>query len=610
MDNKGTGILLINKKLALLDFAVDTLKGENYPIYTASNMRDALETINQQPVGLILCGLELEDVSGVQFLSYLKKDPLRESIPFIFFVSIENQGKLSPKRVILMGAEDLIFFPLDKSTLLSRIQEFVQPPQQNGNDDSVPSQQRDSGRKEPVSKTEAKNKAQKTETKTSAVAPPIKHENFPIQAKASKDGLLWVDAQITSCETGSAHIQTLMLGKPGEEIKLKLEQDGSDSIVVGRIKQIEIENEEMLAHIEIDFDENSGWFPFFSQLCAMSDSTSVGKRFRKTPREQTEKDKTPPKGDKDITDDMWAKGVLLEEKSGKEPELSISKNNRKDFAVIGKRFYQSLVGRKMDNYEVVSFISSGAMGGVFKGFDTALERDVALKVISWDLASQEKFVEMFFKEARFVSKLNHPNIAQIYHIGNSNGIVYYAMEFVRGYTFLELNKRKLRFDLRQLINYLSIVCHAMDYVWDNKIIHRDLKPANIMLKSDDTLKIVDFGVAKFEKKDKNKKEAKIVGSPLYLSPEAICNQKVDHRSDIYSLGATFYHMIAGTPPYMDISMKKILAKHLRSPVPQLKTRVPGVPGYLSDLIEKMMAKRVKDRFSGYQEIIECIENFP
>jgi CheY-like chemotaxis protein/predicted Ser/Thr protein kinase len=712
MDKQPTGILLINKDLALIEFAVKNLEDAGYPIHTASTMRDALGAINQSQVGLILCGFELEDITGEQFLSYLKNDPLRENIPFIFFLSVDNQKKISPKRAIVMGAEDLIFFPIDAATLVSRIKETFQPPMDVGSDQPATSSQpetkpevntpipsaadkrppqkvkspkeeikqpavpvavdvsRDGKSWEPgviinTSKTgavvetatligygddilirKAKDEGgcvagasiahvlqgetsdqigvgvifhtdgrwadlakRLAETDTESDVGSVKQELFPIKVDVSRDGLLWVDAQISGCDAASARIKTLLLGKPDEEMRVKFELEEIKDIIPGRIKTVELENEEMLANIELDFDDDSGWFMVFAQLSSMTDSESSKKDSAAAERRKTAARTPGDVADEDLSGENWAKTVLLEEASDEKLESSIPKAAKKTSKVANERFYKSLIGRKMDNYEVVSYISSGAMGGVFKGFDTALERDVALKVISWKLASQEKFVEMFFKEARFVSKLNHSNISQIYHIGDSNGIIYYAMEFVHGYNFLELNKRKVRFQLDEVVGYLRTICSTLDYVWKNKIIHRDIKPANIMLTSDDILKIVDFGVAKFEQKDKTKKEAKIVGSPLYLSPEAIRNQKVDFRSDIYSLGATFYHMMAGTPPYIDISLNKILKKHLHDPVPTLKTTIPGIPDNLSDLLERMMAKEPEDRFESYQEIIETLNSF-
>jgi len=141
-------------------------------------------------------------------------------------------------------------------------------------------------------------------------------------------------------------------------------------------------------------------------------------------------------------------------------------------------------------------MAAGAMGGVFKGWDIALERTVALKVISYKLSSKESYRDMFIKEARFVSKLDHQNIARIYSIGNVNQILYFAMEYINGETMAEMIKRGVIFTMLKGVNYLITICEALDFVSQKNIIHRDIKPANIMISKDGTIKIVDFGVAK------------------------------------------------------------------------------------------------------------------
>jgi serine/threonine-protein kinase len=275
---------------------------------------------------------------------------------------------------------------------------------------------------------------------------------------------------------------------------------------------------------------------------------------------------------------------------------------------IKHRFYKSLIGKKLGNYEIVTFLDAGSMGGVFKGWDIALERDVAIKVISYELSSQEEFVEMFFKEARLVSKLNHPNIAHIYFIGNETGIVYYTMEFIHGSTLGELMGRQDQLRAEKVTAILVDACRALDRVWQEKIIHRDIKPANIMISEHGAVKLLDFGVAQQQKKGKARSKESIVGSPAYLSPETIREEPVDFRSDVYSLGATFYHVLCGSPPFTDSSLEGVLRQHLETtPVP-LKEKNPSLPGIISDVIQKMMAKRPEDRFQSYHDIITTLSS--
>ncbi len=243
------------------------------------------------------------------------------------------------------------------------------------------------------------------------------------------------------------------------------------------------------------------------------------------------------------------------------------------------------------------------MGGVLQGWDVALEREVALKIISFELSSKEEFREMFIKEARVVSKLNHPNIAMIYNIGLSNDILYYAMEFIDGVTLKEVIRAEGKLNALKGLAILIATCKAMDEVYQHGIVHRDLKPANIMINHAEVVKIVDFGVA-HSKQYKPANQNKMVGTPLYMSPEQIAGLTLDHRSDMYSLGATFYHAFCGTPPFSADEIKEILNQHLNSSVTPLTTVDPKISPVLSNVIEKMMAKDPNHRYQTFKEIAQ------
>jgi serine/threonine-protein kinase len=248
------------------------------------------------------------------------------------------------------------------------------------------------------------------------------------------------------------------------------------------------------------------------------------------------------------------------------------------------------------------------MGGVLQGWDVALEREVALKIISYELSSKEQFREMFIKEARVVSRLNHPNIAHIYHIGSCNDILYYAMEFVEGVTLKSLIFQKGPLTPLRGLDFLSIICNAFETVFQNSIVHRDVKPANIMISRNGGLKIVDFGVAQnVDMKTKGADRKNVMGSPLYMSPEQIAGLVIDHRSDMYSLGVTFYHALSGSPPFNADRIKDILNQHLNSPIPPLSNKKPNIPQDLSRIIEKMMAKDPGDRYDRFNDIVSDLK---
>jgi serine/threonine-protein kinase len=361
-------------------------------------------------------------------------------------------------------------------------------------------------------------------------------------------------------------------------------------LLKGRIKTVTLNDFKMPAGMQIVFPENAQWTNLAGSFVEEKTTplpTQTTKKEMPAPRPKPAK---PPKRKKEWTD------TLVEEEDGPKTEN------------IKHRFYKSLIGKKLGNYEIASFLNAGSMGGVFKGWDIALERDVAIKVISYELSSQEEFVEMFFKEARLVSKLNHPNIAHIYFIGNETGIVYYTMEFIHGKTLGELMEQSHCIHPDKAIMYLADACRALDRVSQEKIIHRDIKPANIMISNQEIVKLLDFGVAQQQKKGATNSEQSIVGSPAYLSPETIREESVDLRSDIYSLGATFYHALCGSPPFIDDSLEGMLRKHLEArPIP-LKERVSNLSPSISEVVEKMLEKKPGDRFQSYQEIISALSS--
>jgi serine/threonine protein kinase len=215
---------------------------------------------------------------------------------------------------------------------------------------------------------------------------------------------------------------------------------------------------------------------------------------------------------------------------------------------------------------------------------------------------------MFIKEARLASRLDHPNIAHMYHIGNVNEILYFAMEYIDGITMSDMIKKGEKLNTLKGLNYLITICEALDFVSNNSIIHRDIKPANIMINDKGIIKVVDFGVAKIVdvEGDKNSKEG-IVGSPYYISPEAINGNPLDLRSDIYSLGASFYHAFTGTPPFDGQNAEEVLKKHLEQTLIPLRKKNPKVSPALGKIIEKMMSKIPENRYQDYRGIIKDLK---
>lgn len=578
--SKNDNILFINRDKVLLDDISDALREKGYTVYTATDMRGALSTLSVNSVGMIICDNTMQDVTGYDFLRFLKNDPLREKIPFIFLVPINDQGRAI--NAFKLGASDFIVYPISIEDLVIRIGEAVSTPRTT--DSAIPQQTFvESSGKSPPTMSAEEIEIEKRKSKRL-------HPLSTIRIDVSRNGVFWLPAQIKNINREGMFLETSLLGKTGAEIYVKVALPSGTSIIKGQVKHIAFKNYDPSAGIGVAVEKNAQWLEILQYVIAVikkSEAPSANGSPAASITPRTIRKQPPPNG--------------KNKAASVAPEIPRVKIN----ASYELRFYQSLVGKQLDNYKAVSFIGSGAMGGVFEGWDIALERTVALKVISYRLASKESSRYMFIKEARLASRLDHPNIAHMYHIGNVNEILYFAMEYIDGVTMSDMIKKGDKFNTLKGLNYLITICEALDFVGRNNIIHRDIKPANIMINDKGIVKIVDFGVAKIVdvNEDENKKEG-IVGSPYYISPEAIEGRQLDIRSDIYSLGASFYHAFTGSPPFEGSNAEEVLTKHLEQPLTSLKKKNPKVSPSLGKIIEKMMEKEPEKRYQDYTGIIK------
>ena len=259
---------------------------------------------------------------------------------------------------------------------------------------------------------------------------------------------------------------------------------------------------------------------------------------------------------------------------------------------------RSLAGRQFGAYEVLEELGSGGMGKVYRAKNVMLERIVALKTLTPFLSSDEGFVQRFLKEARVAARLNHPNIVQIYDFGCVEGIHYLAMEYVDGQSLRAILKHG-RFSERDAILVIRQAVRALGVAHAIGIVHRDVKPDNLMLTSKGELKLVDLGVAKRMDEEGQGLTAtgQAVGTPHYISPEQIRGLKdIDARSDIYSLGATFYHLVTGQAPYKGTSGALVMSMHLTAPLPDPRQFEPSLSEGLCRVLRKAMAKDPDERY--------------
>lgn len=259
-------------------------------------------------------------------------------------------------------------------------------------------------------------------------------------------------------------------------------------------------------------------------------------------------------------------------------------------------------------YEIVKKIRKGGMGTVYKARQMSMDRIVALKILASELTDDETYVKRFLAEAKAVGKLNHENIVAGYDAGSWNGIYFFAMEYINGETILEIMRREKYLAVPFALNVTYQTAKALEHAAKHRIIHRDIKPGNIMINHHGTIKLCDLGFAKVSSIDLLTKKGTTLGTPYYMSPEQCRGlSDIDTRSDIYSLGATLYHMVVGKVPFGGKSASEILRKHLVEGlvIPQERRAIIGE--YTCHIIEKMMAKDRENRYETPTDLLNELE---
>lgn len=252
-------------------------------------------------------------------------------------------------------------------------------------------------------------------------------------------------------------------------------------------------------------------------------------------------------------------------------------------------------------------LGQGGVGTVYHAYQISLDRPVALKILMEQFAQDKNFIEDFIREARAAARLNHPNIVQSFAVGQDHGVFFCAMELVEGETLKHIITREDKISIEFSLQIMRQMAEALDFAWKNqKLVHRDIKPDNIMLTGGGVAKLADLGLARVATEHEEESE-EIMGTPQYISPEQLIGSKTDVRTDIYSLGATWYHAITGVFPFDGDSPQEIARKHLEDTLVPPNEVNPSVPKTISVMICKMMAKHPDDRYADAEELIEDIK---
>jgi len=268
-----------------------------------------------------------------------------------------------------------------------------------------------------------------------------------------------------------------------------------------------------------------------------------------------------------------------------------------------------IIKEKLSNkYRVIGLIGRGGFSTVLKLKDFVLDRICALKILSRELILDPEMLERFKREARLYAKLDHPNIVQVYDVGFYKNVAYIIMKYIDGITLKDLIKEKAPLKLDEILRISEDIASVLEYMHSKGIIHRDIKPANIMIqKTDGRAILTDFGLAKNLETTKFTATGKIMGSPHYLAPEQAKGEKVDERTDIYSLGITMFEMATGKLPFEGETAVQIVLKHIREDLPKPSEFNKSINPALENIILKATRRAPEERFSSVREFKEALK---
>ncbi len=255
-----------------------------------------------------------------------------------------------------------------------------------------------------------------------------------------------------------------------------------------------------------------------------------------------------------------------------------------------------------DRYKIVSVLGEGGMAIVYKIHDLVTDKDVAMKIMRPETAIDKTNLSRFEREARAAASLNHPNIVKVNNLGTYEGLPYMVNELITGQTLRQILDIRGKFSIIEALDIMEQLCRAVYYAHQHGVIHRDIKPQNIFLSSDGTIKLGDFGIATFQNANHVTRSEIVIGSVHYMAPEISQGNPASERSDIYSMGITFFELITGKVPYDSESAVTVALMHIKDKFPSIKKYNPKTPDVVEEIIDKACAKEPVDRYYSAEEM--------
>lgn len=256
-----------------------------------------------------------------------------------------------------------------------------------------------------------------------------------------------------------------------------------------------------------------------------------------------------------------------------------------------------------DRYMVVTSLGEGGMADVYLAMDTILNREVAVKVLRGELSEDPVTLLRFLREASAVSKLHHPNVVEVYDVGEYEGKNFIVMEYIRGRTLKQMILQRGALPKEEAVEIMKQLVSAVNHAHENNIIHRDIKPQNVLVKDDGTVKITDFGIALAHDAIQLTQSDAVLGSAHYIAPETTKGEVATVQTDIYALGIVFYELLSGTVPFKGDNPIQVAMKHLREDIPSLRLLNPTIPQSIENIIIKATAKNRSKRYANAKDML-------